>query len=126
VKDPESRLKALGLEFLDPVQITRPAKLDSTYRAWIGQDAFYLSSHDTREHFLHDPLKYCAALTDPVTQARFHPTSASPKLTYHGRAYYFASDSTRAVFRSKPDFYAVRGPMDEAHPMMMPESHSGH
>jgi len=120
VKGPESLLKNLGLSFNDPVRTTRAAKLDSTYRAWIGHDAFYFSSHDTREHFLHDPLRYCGSLTDPVTQVRFHPTKQSPTLKYHQRAYYFSSDSTRARFRSNPTFYAARGPIDDMQPMMGP------
>ena len=118
MKGPELLLKNLGMTFNDPVRRTRTAKLDSTYRAWIGHDAFYFASHDSREHFLHNPLRYCGTLTDPVTQARFHPTQASPRLKYDGRLYYFASDSTQSRFNTDPKFYARRGPMDEARPMM--------
>jgi len=125
VKGPERLLKNLGLSFDDPVRPQRAAKLDSTYRAWIGHDAFYFASHDSREHFLHDPLRYCERLTDPVTQVRFHPTHRSPMIKYQRRTYYFSSESTLARFRSDPAFYAARGPMDEIRPMM-PEPRPTH
>lgn len=125
MKGPEPLLNGLELSFRDPVRPHRTAKLDPSYRAWIGQDAFYFASHDTREHFLHDPLRYCSALTDPVTEHRFHPTRRSPQLVYGGRRYYFAADSTLARFRTRPAFYAMRGPMDEMRPML-PERPAAH
>ena len=110
---------------MDPVHADRTARLDSTYRAWIGHDLFYFASHDSREHFLRSPLSYCSALTDPVTQLRFHPQASSPHLNYLGRRYYFASDSTRARFLSNPSFYATRGPMDALR-TMAPEHPAAH
>jgi YHS domain-containing protein len=125
VQGPEPLLEGLGLAFRDPVRPTRVAKLDPAHRAWIGQDAFYFASRDSREHFLHDPLRYCPALTDPVTERRFHPTRRSPRMEYNRRPYYFSSDSTLARFRARPEFYATRGPMDEMR-RMLPEHGAAH
>jgi YHS domain-containing protein len=124
VKDPEKALGSLSLQFLTP-DGAAPARLDSTTRAWVGHDLFYFANARARDQFLRDPLAVCRSLTDPVTQRRFHVTRKSPELSYHGRHYYFESDSTRTVFRGMPDWYAKRGPMDEAVPMA-PESHTSH
>ena len=114
MKGPELLLRGQLLTFRDPVHPQRQARLDSTYRVWIGHDAFYFASHDSRERFLKEPLRYVRMLSDPVTEQRFHPTAASPRLEYRGRPYYFAAESTRARFRAHPDYWAQRGPMDEA------------
>ena len=124
MKDPEKALTSLSLQFLTP-DGAKPAKLDSTTRVWIGHDLFYFADAHARGRFLRDPLAVCRALTDPVTQGRFRPTRKSPHLSYQGRSYYFASDSTLAVFRGMPDWYAKRGPMDEAVPMA-PSSPASH
>ena len=55
-----------------------------------------------------NPLKYAKRLTDPVTQKRFGPTKHSPRTTYMGRAYYFASESSFVAFRATPDSFAIR------------------
>lgn len=116
MKDPEKALASLGLQF----QILgggKAARLDSTTRVWIGHDLFYFADSSARGRFLRDPLAQVQALTDPVTQRRFHPTRHSPQLSFHGRRYYFESDSTRTAFGGMPDWYAQRGPMDERQPM---------
>lgn len=126
MKDPEKALTALGLEFEAPGG--GAAKLDSTMRVWVGHDLFYFADRASRDRFARDPLAVCHTLTDPVTQRRFASTRKSPQLSYHGRRYYFETDSTRSVFRGRPDFYAKRGPMDEATPMgpAMHGSHEAH
>jgi YHS domain-containing protein len=116
VKDPEQALQSLGLGFLAPGG-RDSARIDSTTRVWVGHDLFYFADRAARDRFLSDPLAQCRALTDPVTQRRFHPSRKSPQLSYRGRQYFFQTDSTRAVFRGMPDWYAQRGPMDEATPM---------
>jgi YHS domain-containing protein len=126
VKGPEPLLKSLNLSFMDPVRTYRAARIDSLHRAWIGHDVFYFVTRDSREHFLHDPLKYAHMLSDPVSQRRFHPTAKSPRLEYRGRPYYFETDATLARFRGNPGFYALRGPMDEAQPMRPMPGHAGH
>ncbi|MBI1799962.1 MAG: hypothetical protein HYR73_09810 [Candidatus Eisenbacteria bacterium] len=125
MKGPEPLLKNLGLTFHDPVRANREARLDSSYRAWIGYDAFYFASHDSREHFLRDPLRYCGALTDPVTLARFRPGAQSPSLDYGGRRYFFAAESTRASFADHPERWAVRGSPEDPRGMR-PEMTPGH
>ena len=117
MKDPESHLATLALRFRSPVNPRLEFQPDSARRVWIGQDLFYFASEAERSRFVADPLRWCRALTDPVTQRRFHPTSRSPRLSYAGRPYWFASDSTRGVFVAKPDSFAVRGPLDEGRPM---------
>jgi YHS domain-containing protein len=116
VKDPERALASLGLQF-PSLSGAAEARQDSTTRIWIGHDLFYFADRASRDRFGRDPLAQIRALTDPVTQRRFHPTAASPQLSYHGRRYFFESDSTRGVFRGRPDWFAQRGPMDESQPM---------
>lgn len=116
MKDPEKALGSLGLQFLAPGS-RDTAKLDPITRVWIGHDLFYFADRAARDRFVKDPLAVAHTLTDPVTQHRFHPTKRSPQLDYVGRHYYFQSESTLTVFRGMPDWYAKRGPMDEAQAM---------
>lgn len=92
----------------DLIEPRRAAKIDSTLRVAVGHDLFYFAGPATRARFVKDPLRWCARLTDPVTQKRFHPTRRSPHLDWKGRPYWFASDSTFAVFRAMPDSFALR------------------
>jgi YHS domain-containing protein len=92
----------------DVVDPRRSAVIDSTLRVFVGHDLFYFSDAAARARFLKDPLRWCSRLTDPVTQRRFHPTRTSPHLAWHGRPYWFASDSTLMVFRAMPDSFALR------------------
>src|SRR5438067_2538090 len=108
VQDPEKYLKDLHLSFACPVRNGRAAVLDSTYRAVVNHDLYYFSDRASLARFRRDPLRYCGRLTDPVTRARFLPTRSSPLITYRGRRYYFAADSTRAQFAATPDSFAVR------------------
>ena len=82
--------------------------VDSLHRAWVGVDLFYCSDEPARRAFAGDPLRYASTLTDPVTLRRFVATPRSPHTRYQNRPYYFASDSTRRVFVSMPDSFAVR------------------
>ena len=123
MKDPEAALRSVGLQFQAPGK-RDTARLDPSTRAWIGHDLFYFADPAARDKFLKDPLSVAHMLTDPVTQHRFHPTKRSPQLDYLTRHYYFESDSTRSVFQKMPDWYAKRGPMDEAQSMApMPARH---
>ena len=101
-------MKALGIEVPCLVNPHHTAVVDSSMRLVIGHDLFYFAGRRERERFLKDPLRYCRRLTDPVTLRRFEPRRTSPKLEYHGRTYYFAADSTFAMFRAAPDSFAVR------------------
>jgi YHS domain-containing protein len=101
-------MKSLGIKVQSIVNPHRAAVVDSTMRFAIGHDIFYFSNQRERESFVRDPLEYSRRLTDPVTLRRFEPRRTSPRLEYHGRAYYFSSDSTLAMFRAAPDSFAVR------------------
>lgn len=82
--------------------------VDSLHRVWIGHDLFYFGDARSRARFLRDPTRYAPTLTDPVTLRRFPASRRSPSMTWHGRTWLFASDSTRRVFTSMPDSFLVR------------------
>jgi YHS domain-containing protein len=86
----------------DALDQKRAATLDSTMRVFIGHDLFYFADGASRRRFAKHPLRYCTALTDPVTRTRFKPTRRSPRVEYEGRPYYFSSDSTRTAFQADP------------------------
>ena len=92
----------------DVIEPGRRAVLDSSLRVRVGHDLFYFADAAGRARFLKDPLRWCARLSDPVTQRRFKPARTSPHLDWRGRRYWFASDSTLAVFRAMPDSFATR------------------
>jgi YHS domain-containing protein len=101
-------MKALGISVPCIVRKGRSAVVDSTMRTYVGHDVFYFSGVAERDRFRKDPLRYCRRLTDPVTLKRFAPSRRSPHFEWKGRPYYFGNDSTRAVFASMPDSFAVR------------------
>lgn len=49
---------------------------------------------------------YGGVPTDPVTKARFLPTSSSPHIRHNEREYYFASENSRNMFIAMPEMYA--------------------
>lgn len=106
--DPEKYLREMKVAFRCPVRPTRRAIFDSSLRAQINQDIFFFSSPTAMKQFQKDPLRYCGKLTDPVTRARFRPTSASPHVTFRGRVYYFAADSSLAKFQERPERFYER------------------
>lgn len=108
VQGPESHLLRHQLAFHCPVHPSSAAILDSTLRVMVNHDIYYFSSAAARRAFEKNPLRYAHTLTDPVTKARFAPTGRSPRTTYHGRRYYFATTDTRAEFLARPDSFAVR------------------
>lgn len=89
------------------VEPARTALLDSVHCVQINYETYFVGSGAARRKLESDPLKYCGRLTDPVSQLRFTPTKRSPRLEWGGKPYYFASDSTRALFASTPDSFAV-------------------
>ncbi|HEU4723771.1 MAG TPA: hypothetical protein VFU59_00595 [Candidatus Eisenbacteria bacterium] len=90
------------------VRPSRAAIVDPSMRTYVGHDVFYFSGLRERDRFRRDPLAFCRRLTDPVTLRRFPVSRKSPHLQWNGRPYYFASDSTRALFASMPDSFAIR------------------
>lgn len=108
MKGPEPFLKAQAIDVRDAIDPSRPAVLDSTRRVFIGHDLFFFADAASRVTFEKNPLRWTKRLTDPVTLKRFRPTARSARFTHRGRRYWFASDSTRMVFRAMPDSFAVR------------------
>lgn len=72
----------------------------------VNHDLFFVSREDYARKIKKNPLKYCKRLTDPVTREVFAPTKKSPRVDFEERAYFFSSDSTRAVFASNPSMYS--------------------
>ncbi len=107
-EDPGRYLRALGLTVMCPVHPRWAAVLDSSLRVWINHEVHYFSDRGALEKFTRAPRRYCGRLTDPVSLARLVPSARSPRLDYRGRTYFFRSDSTRAVFATSPDGFAVR------------------
>lgn len=106
--DPEKYLTELHAAFPCPVNRGRRAIFDSSLRARVNQDIFFFSSVAAKNRFVKDPLRYTKALTDPVSFVRFPAKKTSPHVVFRGRDYYFASDSTLAVFQAEPDRWFER------------------
>lgn len=103
MQDPESYLEPLGVELVSAVSGERKARIDREHCVCLNWESFFFADSTEKELFTSDPTHYCGLLTDPVTQARFQPGKHSPRYEYNGRVFFFASDSTRAVFRTMPD-----------------------
>lgn len=73
----------------------------------MNYEAFYFADGNERARFLKDPVRWCGWITDPVTHRRFHPLKEAPREEHGGRIFYFASDSTRALFAAQPDSFAA-------------------
>jgi len=82
--------------------------IDSAHCARVNYEVYFFSSPELRDRFLEAPYRNCGFLTDPIRRERFRPTRRSPRFDFHGRPYYFVSDSTRAVFCAQPDSFATR------------------
>jgi len=108
VQDPERYLTGLGLSVPCAVNPKRKGKIEPALRREINHEIYYFADAGTLRRFDRDPLRYCGLVTDPASRARFRPTPGSPQLDYMGRRYYFATDSTCAVFTAMPDSFAVR------------------
>ena len=101
-------MKALGISVFCPVEAKRRAILDPRYRVFLNQEAYFFSGRRALKRFLAAPLRYCGQLRDPVTQLRFQPTPHSPRLTFKGRDFYFASTETQRAFEAAPESLSVR------------------
>ncbi len=83
------------------------AVLDSAHQRKINWETYYLSDEEALRGFDENPIKYCGALTDPVTRQRFYPGVDSPVSDYNGRRYYFWTDSSKQMFDMMPDMYTA-------------------
>lgn len=107
-QDPERYLRPMKVSLRCPVRPARRAILDSSLRLKLNQDIFFFSSMSAMKLFRKDALRYCGILTDPVSRERFRPTKQSPHVTFRGREYYFAADSTLARFQAQPERFYER------------------
>ena len=107
-EDPDLYVEARKVDVPCAVDSAKMAKPDKKLTARMNYEVFMFSSAAARRKFDKEPLKYCGLLTDPVNQARFHPTPRSPRIVFKARPYYFISDSTLAVFHATPDSFAMR------------------
>ncbi|MBZ0267847.1 hypothetical protein K8I85_06815 [bacterium] len=89
------------------VDPTRVARVESGAEVRLNWEVFFFCDDEARARFLADPLRWCGALTDPVTLERFVPDERSPRLEHAGSPYYFASADHRDAFASAPDRYTV-------------------
>jgi YHS domain-containing protein len=107
VEDPAAHLADLVPTLACAVDPRQTAKVDSAHCVRINYETYFVSDDGARHLIEAAPWKYCGRLTDPVTQLRFTPTKRSPRVDWGGKPYYFASDSTRALFASTPDSFAA-------------------
>ena len=89
---------------VDPTRIARIDRESATVLNW---EVFFFCDEEARERFNRDPLRWCGALTDPVTLQRFVPADTSPQVRHEERDYYFASADNRNAFASDPARYAT-------------------
>ncbi len=89
------------------VDPTRIARIDGASAILMNWEVFFFCDEEARGRFVRDPLRWCGALTDPVTLQRFVPEDASPRLRHTERVYYFASVDSREAFASDPARYAT-------------------
>ncbi len=120
VQGPDPFLKALDISVPCVVDPSKTAVLDPDHRRFVNYETFYFSTGDAMAAFDKDPVAYTGRLTDPVTRERFNPANAGAPTTIGNRLYYFASDSTAAVFAASTDQYAT--PRVGMIPLVTPES----
>jgi len=89
------------------VDPTRVARVESGTEVRLNWETFFFCDDEARARFLADPLRWCGALTDPVTLERFVPDERSARVEHGGHPYYFATAAHRDAFASAPDRYAV-------------------
>jgi YHS domain-containing protein len=100
-------LEHLSRSLWDPVDTTSVASLDRSLRARVNGEIYRFARAVTRDRFRRDPVRFCGILRDPVSGVRFRPGRLSPHLVFDDCPYFFASDSTRDVFRRNATAYAI-------------------
>jgi YHS domain-containing protein len=107
VQDPDQYMKLQGISVPCAVAPGRSAQIEPTHRSCLNFEVFYFSDTQMKQKFDEDPLRWCGALTDPVTLQRFHPGRRSPKTEAGGRPYYFVCAENLATFQARPDSFSV-------------------
>jgi YHS domain-containing protein len=111
VQGPERYLNELGIELSCAVDPTRPAMIDTRHRALVNHEAYFFSDDAALRAFVAEPYRYTGRVTDPVSLARFAPTSSSPSRSHGGRLFYFESEETAARFDADRATYGTPKPM---------------
>ena len=107
-KNPEKALLEQHLSFRDPVEPHREVPLDPRLHLWMNWDLVTFASLENLLRYRQDPWRWTTALTDPVSERRFHPAAGSPTATYAGRTWWFPDSSSRARFLEQPEHYYVQ------------------
>lgn len=84
-----------------------PDHLSSTVRVVLNNELQYFCCGGCDTKFSANPAAYRKSLTDVVTNKSFAPTADSPRSTYKGQIYLFASEANKASFDKSPAKYAV-------------------
>ena len=107
MQDPEPYLETQKITVPCLLEPERPAVMDAAHRSVVNFELFYFSDEKAKARFDEDPLRYCGALTDPVSLERFIPGESSPRIDREGRAYVFLSEASLAQFEALPDSFSV-------------------
>lgn len=110
MQGPEPYLLGMGAHLKCAVDPTRDATIDSSHRAFLNHEVYFVSDDEALRTFVSAPYRYCGKVTDPVSLVRFQPTSASPVRSFGGRLFYFASSETLAKFDGDPRLYGTPKP----------------
>jgi YHS domain-containing protein len=110
VTDPEFALFHLQRAMWDPVDPERVGSLDPELKARVNGEWYRFADRADLERFRRRPALYCGLLRDPVSGLRFRPTPRSPRVDWDGSPWFFAADSTRALFEREPKRWEVKRP----------------
>ncbi len=105
--DSEFALWHMQQALWDPVDPAELGSLDDALHFRVNGEIYRFSSQRTLQRFMTAPHLWCGLLRDPVTGQRFWPSARSPEAYWVGGPYYFASDSSKAVFVADPKKYEV-------------------
>ena len=91
----------------DPVDPRRLGRLETRFQSRVNGEIYRFADDGTLTRFRRDPRRWCGVLRDPVSGTRFVPARSSPRFDTAESPYFFAADSTCAVFRAAPERYAI-------------------
>lgn len=106
MQDPAAHLLPFDVVLDSAVDPSRTAILDQDHWVRVNHEIYFVADAAERAEFLKDPIRYCGAITDPITGERFRPIPTSPRTEYQGRPYYFLTEDHRTAFQADPVPYA--------------------
>lgn len=107
MQDPVPHVQKHALSFDCVVNKNKTASIDLVHMRQINWETFFFSDSNAMQKFDNDPLRFCEALTDPITRQRFRPGNDSPRSEYDGKHFYFWSDSSKQKFDMMPAMYSA-------------------